>query len=146
MFGRQRLSQNGSLHLLTGTPMPLVGGSWASNTTTSVRGYTCLYSDLVPPCSQRITVQEESPQVQRVCTLKFKFNLYTTFHYILFYQALNRLTPGELYDRSYRLKRASQASVLHAPLPKEHWTKAEDVCHVDSLISLLLFTTLSIGR
>ena len=43
-------------------------------------------------------------------------------------QALTRLTPREYYDRSYRLKRACQASVLHAPLPKEQWTKPEDVC------------------
>ncbi|KAG6844497.1 hypothetical protein H0H87_006571 [Tephrocybe sp. NHM501043] len=43
-------------------------------------------------------------------------------------RALTRLTVREQYDRAYRLKRASQASVLHAPLPKEQWTKpAEDV-------------------
>ncbi|CAA7267655.1 unnamed protein product [Cyclocybe aegerita] len=43
-------------------------------------------------------------------------------------RALTRLTPREKYDRAYRLKRASQASVLHAPLPKELWiTEAEDV-------------------
>jgi len=48
---------------------------------------------------------EENPQVQR---------------------ALARLTPAEAYDRAYRLKRASQASVLHAPLPKELWTKPEE--------------------
>jgi len=50
---------------------------------------------------------EENPEVQR---------------------ALNRLTPREQYDRAFRLKRASQASILHAPLSKEHWTPAsEDV-------------------
>ncbi|KAF4615120.1 hypothetical protein D9613_002772 [Agrocybe pediades] len=43
-------------------------------------------------------------------------------------RALNRLTPREQYDRAFRLKRASQASVLHAPLAKEEWTPAsEDV-------------------
>ncbi|KAF8162974.1 cytochrome b-c1 complex subunit 7 [Crassisporium funariophilum] len=43
-------------------------------------------------------------------------------------RALTRLTPSEKYDRAYRLKRASQASVLHAPLPKEQWTSnSEDV-------------------
>ncbi|KAJ3513227.1 hypothetical protein NLJ89_g3063 [Agrocybe chaxingu] len=43
-------------------------------------------------------------------------------------RALTRLTLREKYDRAYRLKRASQASVLHAPLPKELWTtEAEDV-------------------
>ncbi|KAF9483779.1 ubiquinol-cytochrome-c reductase complex subunit 6 [Pholiota conissans] len=48
---------------------------------------------------------EENPEVQR---------------------ALTRLTPAESYDRAYRLKRASQASVLHTPLPKDQWTKPEE--------------------
>ncbi len=43
-------------------------------------------------------------------------------------QAIKRLTPAEQYDRAYRLKRACQASVLHKPLPKEQWTKPEEVC------------------
>ncbi|KAG6884940.1 hypothetical protein C0993_007122 [Termitomyces sp. T159_Od127] len=43
-------------------------------------------------------------------------------------RALTRLTVREKYDRAYRLKRASQASVLHAPLPKEQWTSpTEDI-------------------
>lgn len=42
-------------------------------------------------------------------------------------QALSRLTPREYYDRSYRLKRACQASILHAPLPMDQWTKSEEV-------------------
>ncbi|TFK42917.1 cytochrome b-c1 complex subunit 7 [Crucibulum laeve] len=37
-------------------------------------------------------------------------------------RALTRLTEREKYDRAYRLKRASQASVLHAHIPKEQWT------------------------
>ncbi|KAJ8078538.1 Cytochrome b-c1 complex subunit 7 [Marasmius tenuissimus] len=41
-------------------------------------------------------------------------------------RAISRLTPRETYDRNYRFKRASQASVLHAPLPKEQWTKPEE--------------------
>jgi len=44
---------------------------------------------------------EENPEVQR---------------------ALKRLTPREQYDRAYRFKLASQASVQHKPLPKEQWT------------------------
>jgi len=60
------------------------------------RKYGFKYDDLL---------QEETPTVQR---------------------ALTRLEPREYYDRSYRLKRASHASVLHAPLAKEEWTKAED--------------------
>lgn len=50
-------------------------------------------------------------------------------------QALTRLTPAEAYDRAYRLKRASQASVLHAPLPKEQWTPATEVSK--QLLSLI---------
>jgi len=54
-------------------------------------------------------------------------------------RALTRLTPREYYDRSYRLKRASQASVLHAALPKEQWTKPEEdvrylVPHVEDVL------------
>ncbi|KAH9483739.1 Cytochrome b-c1 complex subunit 7 [Psilocybe cubensis] len=41
-------------------------------------------------------------------------------------RALGRLTDREGYDRAYRLKRASHASVLHAPLPKEQWTPESD--------------------
>ncbi|KAG5353345.1 Cytochrome b-c1 complex subunit 7 [Termitomyces sp. T112] len=41
-------------------------------------------------------------------------------------RALTRLTVREKYDRAYRLKRASQASVLHAPLPKDQWTPASE--------------------
>ncbi|KAG6909438.1 hypothetical protein DXG01_000423 [Tephrocybe rancida] len=41
-------------------------------------------------------------------------------------RALTRLTLREKYDRAFRLKRASQASVLHAPLPKEQWMTAEE--------------------
>ncbi|KAJ3994894.1 ubiquinol-cytochrome-c reductase complex subunit 6 [Lentinula boryana] len=42
-------------------------------------------------------------------------------------KALNRLTPREQYDRAFRMKRASHASVLHNVLPKEEWTKPEEV-------------------
>ncbi|KAI0003252.1 cytochrome b-c1 complex subunit 7 [Russula compacta] len=41
-------------------------------------------------------------------------------------RALSRLTPGETYDRAYRFKRASQASVLHKELPKSEWIKPEE--------------------
>ncbi|KAJ7738469.1 cytochrome b-c1 complex subunit 7 [Mycena maculata] len=60
------------------------------------RQYGLLYDDLLI---------EERPDVQK---------------------ALSRLTPREAYDRAYRIKRASQADVLHAPLPKEQWTKPEE--------------------
>ncbi|KAH8108117.1 ubiquinol-cytochrome-c reductase complex subunit 6 [Cristinia sonorae] len=43
-------------------------------------------------------------------------------------RAINRLTPRETYDRSYRFKRASHQSVLHKNLPKDQWiTKEEDI-------------------
>ena len=53
-------------------------------------------------------------------------------------KALQRLTLQEQYDRSYRFRRASQASVLHAPLPKSEWTKVEEVCfyHLELHISI----------
>ncbi|GLB35311.1 putative component of the ubiquinol-cytochrome c reductase complex (complex III or cytochrome b-c1 complex), which is part of the mitochondrial respiratory chain [Lyophyllum shimeji] len=41
-------------------------------------------------------------------------------------RALERLTRREKYDRAFRIKRASQASVLHKPLPKELWMKPEE--------------------
>nr|GAT61220.1 ubiquinol-cytochrome-c reductase complex subunit 6 [Mycena chlorophos] len=60
------------------------------------RQYGLLYDDLLI---------EENPEVQK---------------------ALSRLTPRQAYDRAFRIKRASHADVLHAPLPKELWTKPED--------------------
>jgi len=39
--------------------------------------------------------------------------------------ALRRLTPREEYDRAYRLRVASQLSILHHPLPKEEQLTAE---------------------
>ncbi|KAI9463384.1 cytochrome b-c1 complex subunit 7 [Russula earlei] len=41
-------------------------------------------------------------------------------------RALTRLTPREAYDRAFRFKRASQASVLHKELPKSEWTNPEE--------------------
>ncbi|ETW85540.1 hypothetical protein HETIRDRAFT_141404 [Heterobasidion irregulare TC 32-1] len=41
-------------------------------------------------------------------------------------RAIQRLTPNEAYDRAFRLKRASQLSILHTALPKEQWTKPEE--------------------
>ncbi|KZS89870.1 14 kDa subunit of cytochrome bd ubiquinol oxidase [Sistotremastrum niveocremeum HHB9708] len=41
-------------------------------------------------------------------------------------KALSRLTPRESYDRIYRIRRGSQASIVHHDLPKEQWTKPED--------------------
>jgi hypothetical protein len=44
-----------------------------------------------------------------------------------FVQALTRLTPRETYDRAFRFKRASQASVQHKELPKSEWIHPEEV-------------------
>ncbi|KAI1790798.1 ubiquinol-cytochrome-c reductase complex subunit 6 [Ganoderma leucocontextum] len=41
-------------------------------------------------------------------------------------RALGRLTDREAYDRQYRFKRASQASVVHDNIPKEEWIKPEE--------------------
>ena len=43
-------------------------------------------------------------------------------------KALSRLPPREAYDRAYRLRVASQCSVLHKDLPKEQWIKPSEVC------------------
>ncbi|CAD6565003.1 MAG: Cytochrome b-c1 complex subunit 7 [Cyphobasidiales sp. Tagirdzhanova-0007] len=51
----------------------------------------------------------------------------------LLIQALKRLTPREEYDRAYRLRVASQLSVLHHPLPKEQQLTPEQV-HAPILI------------
>ena len=45
-----------------------------------------------------------------------------------FLQAIGRLTTREAYDRIYRFRLASHASVLHKDLPKEQWVKPEEVC------------------
>ncbi|KIP06001.1 hypothetical protein PHLGIDRAFT_128537 [Phlebiopsis gigantea 11061_1 CR5-6] len=54
-------------------------------------------------------------------------------------RALSRLTDSETYDRSFRFKRASQTSILHAELPKEQWVKPEEdvrylKSHVESVV------------
>jgi len=50
-------------------------------------------------------VVDESPEVQR---------------------ALERLTPREQYDRQYRMKLASHASLTHKDLPKAQWVDPKD--------------------
>ncbi|KAJ7632422.1 ubiquinol-cytochrome-c reductase complex subunit 6 [Roridomyces roridus] len=76
------------------------------------RQYGLLYDDLLI---------EERPEVQK---------------------ALARLTPRQAYDRAFRIKRASHADVLHAPLPRELWTKPEDdvrylLPHVEGVVAEL---------
>lgn len=43
--------------------------------------------------------------------------------------ALKRLSPKESYDRVYRLRRSIQCSYQHKLLPKDQWTKPEEVCN-----------------
>ncbi|KAK8224512.1 ubiquinol-cytochrome c reductase complex 14 kDa protein [Phyllosticta capitalensis] len=42
-------------------------------------------------------------------------------------KALKRLSPKESYDRVFRMRRAFQCSLSHQLLPKEQWTKPEEV-------------------
>jgi len=44
-------------------------------------------------------------------------------------QAIQRLTPEETYDRSFRIRRAFQADLMRRQLPKDQWTKPEEVSH-----------------
>lgn len=46
--------------------------------------------------------------------------------------ALKRLPAKESYDRVYRLRRAFQCSITHKLLPKEEWTKPEEVSQLSS--------------
>ena len=41
--------------------------------------------------------------------------------------AIKRLSAKESYERVYRIRRATQLSIQHKLLPKEEWTKPEDV-------------------
>jgi hypothetical protein len=41
--------------------------------------------------------------------------------------ALKRLSPKEAYERIYRIRRATQCSVQHKLLPRNEWTKPEQV-------------------
>lgn len=42
-------------------------------------------------------------------------------------KALKRLPPQASYDRVYRIRRAFQCSTVHQLLPKDQWTKPEEV-------------------
>lgn len=72
-------------------------------------------------------VAEERADVQRVRWFLFSVFLSVSFVETFFVQALTRLTPREAYDRAYRFKRASHASVLHKELPKSEWIQPEEV-------------------
>jgi ubiquinol-cytochrome c reductase subunit 7 len=50
-------------------------------------------------------------------------------------QALSRLTPREEYDRAYRIRLATQLSVLHHGLPKDQVLPKEQVGAVYSSVS-----------
>jgi len=72
-------------------------------------------------------VAEERPDVERVSVGFPKCFSASLLLKILSVQALTRLTPREAYDRAFRFKRASQASVQHKDLPKSEWIKPEEV-------------------
>ncbi|KAK8844038.1 hypothetical protein IAR55_006832 [Kwoniella newhampshirensis] len=40
-------------------------------------------------------------------------------------KAISRLPANQSYDRVFRMRRGLIQSMLHTPLPKEQWTKAE---------------------
>jgi len=41
-------------------------------------------------------------------------------------KALGRLNTREGYDRAFRIKRASHASIVHSDLPKDQWVSASE--------------------
>lgn len=43
-------------------------------------------------------------------------------------EALRRLPEGQYNDRVFRIKRALDLSMKHQILPKDQWTKYEEVC------------------
>lgn len=50
-------------------------------------------------------------------------------------KALSRLPTNEAYDRAYRLRVASNCSMLHKDLPKEEWLpKSQDTRYLTPLI------------
>lgn len=99
-------------------------GKLASDMTIFVRSIICFLAEY--SMIYVIPVVEERPDVQRVTFKYWEYwgHLVDTCSL----QAIQRLTPREHYDRAFRLKRASQASVLHKPLPKEQWLAPEEVC------------------
>jgi hypothetical protein len=65
--------------------------------------------------------------------------------------ALKRLPPKEAYDRVYRLRRAIQCSVTHKLLPKDQWTKPEEVrihisCHLFKALKAWIAESIREGR
>jgi len=44
-------------------------------------------------------------------------------------EALKRLPKDQLYEREFRISRAIQLSLQKTTLPKEEWTKFEEVCY-----------------
>ncbi|CAO1622969.1 unnamed protein product [Parajaminaea phylloscopi] len=50
-------------------------------------------------------------------------------------KAISRLSHRDSYDRAFRLRQASQQSVLHRDLPKDKWvTKEEDQRYLTPLV------------
>lgn len=45
------------------------------------------------------------------------------------YEAMKRLTDKEMFDRTFRLRRAIQLSMTKETLPPEEWVSVEKVGH-----------------
>jgi hypothetical protein len=54
-------------------------------------------------------------------------------------EALRRLPKEEQYRRAYRIRIAQQCGVTHTELPREQWTKPEDVLTSTSLPAVQAF-------
>lgn len=72
-------------------------------------------------------VLEERDDVQRVSKWQLQGIVLVTDSFDSLHQAIGRLTPREALDRAFRFRLASHQSVLHRDLPKEQWTKPEEV-------------------
>lgn len=44
-------------------------------------------------------------------------------------EVLQRLPENQINDRVFRIKRAMDLSMKHQILPKDQWTKYEEVCY-----------------
>ena len=69
-------------------------------------------------------------------------------------EAIRRLPENEYNDRVFRIKRALDLSLKHAILPKDQWTKFEEVCppqgftliFEDNLFIIIIVNYISIAK
>lgn len=55
-------------------------------------------------------------------------------------EALKRLPENVYHDRNFRISRALHLSMTHRILPKEQWTKYEEVCSQENSLTCILFS------